>query len=191
VLPADEERLGIVRDETRRLSRLADGILELTRLERGTLPFHLERIDLSLPVRAAVDSHQVLLDTCELTVSVDIAEHLYANADADRLQQAVGNLLSNAARYTPAGGRVDVSLRAEATQAVITVADTGIGIAEGDINRVFSRFWRADGARERSTGGLGIGLAVTREIVERHKGTIGAARRPEGGTVFAIRLPLA
>ena len=191
VLPADEERLGIVRDETMRLARLADGILELTRLERGSVPFVCTRIDLAVPVRAAVDTHEALIETREIVLSVDIAEGTYACVDSDRLQQAIGNLLSNAARYTPAGGRIEVGVRRDRGQAVIEVADTGMGIAEKDLPLVFSRFWRADEARATTSGGLGIGLAVTKEIVERHKGTIGVTHRRGGGSVFAIRLPLA
>jgi two-component system, OmpR family, sensor histidine kinase BaeS len=191
VLPADEERLGIVRDETVRLARLADGILELTRLERGSVPFVCTRLDLAVPVRAAVDTHEALIETRGIVLSVDMAEGIYACVDSDRLQQAVGNLLSNAARYTPAGGRIEVGVRRDIGQAVIEVADTGMGIAEKDLPLVFSRFWRADEARATTSGGLGIGLAVTKEIVERHKGTIGVSRRRGGGSVFAIRLPLA
>ncbi len=191
VLPADEERLGIVRDETVRLARLADGILELTRLERGSVPFVCTRLDLAVPVRAAVDTHEALIETRRIVLSVDIAEGVYACVDSDRLQQAVGNLLSNAARYTPAGGRIEVGVHRDIGQAVIEVADTGMGIAEKDLPLVFSRFWRADEARATTSGGLGIGLAVTKEIVERHKGTIGVSRRRGGGSVFAIRLPLA
>ena len=191
VLPADEERLGIVRDETVRLARLADGILELTRLERGSVQFTCVSMDLAAPVRAAVDSLEALIETREIVLSVDITEGIHACVDSDRLQQAVGNLLSNAARYTPAGGRIEVSIRRDADQAVIEVADTGIGIAEEDLGLVFSRFWRADEARATTSGGLGIGLAVTKEIVERHQGTIGASRRRGGGSVFSIRLPLA
>ena len=191
VLPADEERLGIVRDETVRLARLADGILELTRLERGSVPFVCTRLDLAGPVRAAVDAHEALIETRRIVLSVDIAEGIYACVDSDRLQQAVGNLLSNAARYTPAGGRIEVGVRRDIGQALIEVADTGMGIAEKDLPLVFSRFWRADEARATTSGGLGIGLAVTKEIVERHKGSIGVSRRRGGGSVFAIRLPLA
>ena len=191
VLPADEERLGIVRDETVRLARLTNGILELTRLERGTVPFALERIDVAQPVRAAVDSLEALIETCELTLTSDIADGNLVRGDRDRLQQAVSNLLSNAARYTPAGGTVHVTLRRDRAMALIEVADTGIGIAEEDVGRVFSRFWRADDARATATGGLGIGLAVTKEIVERHGGTIAVQRRTDGpGTVFTIRIPL-
>ena len=193
VLPADEERLGIVRDETRRLSRLADGILELTRLERRTVPFDVRRVDAGASVRAAIDSLEALVETCELTLTSDISEGVWVRADRDRLQQAVGNLLSNAARYTPAGGRIDVSVRRDEESAIIEVADTGMGISDDDLPRVFARFWRADDARATGTGGLGIGLAVTREIVERLGGGISAGPRTDGakGARFAIRLPLA
>ena len=190
VLPADEEHLGVVRDETVRLARLTNGILELTRLERRTVPFECTRRDLSAPVRAAVDAHEALIETCELTLSTHFIDGIHACIDSDRMQQAVGNLLSNAARYTPADGSVDVTVRREANEGLIEVSDTGIGIAEEDLPLVFSRFWRADDARATTTGGLGIGLAVTKEIVERHKGSIGVARRDGGGTVFTIRIPL-
>jgi len=190
VLPADEEHLGVVRDETVRLARLTNGILELTRLESGSTTFECTLTDLAIPVRTAVDAHEALMETREITVTVDLAEGVHACVQPDRILQAVGNLLSNAARYTPAGGRVDVTLRSENGSAIIEVADTGIGIAEEDLNSVFARFWRADDARATTSGGLGIGLAVTKEIVERHKGTIRAARREGGGSVFTIRLPL-
>ena len=191
VLPADEEHLGIVRDETVRLARLTNGILELTRLEGGSLAFQMKRLDLTHPVRAAVDSHEALFETCEISFSSHLAENVFVSGDADRLQQAVGNLLSNAARYTPSGGRVEVRVRAEAGEAIVEVADTGIGIAEPDLESVFTRFWRADCARDRSSGGLGIGLSVTKEIVERHNGTIAVTPNEGGGSVFSIRLPQA
>lgn len=191
VLPADEERLGIVRDETVRLGKLADAILELTRLERGSLAFEMGRIDLAGPVRSAVDSHQALIEAKDLSLDTDIRSGIDVIGDPDRLQQAVGNLLGNAVRYTPAGGSVSVSAYASSGCAMIEVADTGVGIAEEDLSHVFSRFWRADDARASSTGGLGIGLAVTKEIVERHRGAVMVERRPDGGTLFRIRLPLA
>ncbi|HET6351044.1 MAG TPA: HAMP domain-containing sensor histidine kinase [Coriobacteriia bacterium] len=189
VLPADEERLGVVRDETVRLARLADGILELTRLERGSLPFEMDRVDLAAPVHAAVDTLAALMESRDLTLAVDVADGVYVNGDADRLQQAISNLLSNAARYTPSGGMITVRVAAEGDQAVTEVSDTGIGISETDLTHVFSRFWRADSARESTTGGLGIGLAVTKEIVDRHKGSIGVDSQLGTGTRFTIRLP--
>ena len=191
VLPMDEERLSIVRDETVRLARLADGILQLTRLERGTIPMRMSRVDLANPARAAVDSHRALFESCDLVLSLDVDDGVWVNGDPDRLQQATGNLLANAARYTPEGGRVIVAVRAEDGKGVIEVSDTGVGIAEDDLGLVFQRFWRADQARDRTSGGLGIGLAVVKEITERHGGTVGASRRAEGGTTFTLRLPLA
>lgn len=191
VLPADEERLGVVRDETVRLARLADGILELTRLERGAVPMRLESVDLEAAVGSAIDAHRAFIEACGLSFDVAVTSGLTVMGDPDRIVQALGNLLSNAARYTPEGGTVGLELAREVDLAVIRVSDTGIGIAEENIERVFSRFWREDSARDRSTGGLGIGLAIVKEIVERHGGTVMAARRPGGGTTFTIRLPLA
>ncbi len=190
VLPADEERLGVVRDETVRLARLADGILELTRLERGAVPMRCETVDLAAVVSGAIDAHRAFIEACGLDLDVRMTPGLMVDADADRIIQAVGNLLSNAARYTLEGGSVEVEVARELDRAVIRVSDTGIGIAEENVDRVFSRFWREDSARDRSTGGLGIGLAIVKEIVERHGGVVGASRRESGGTTFTIRLPL-
>lgn len=189
VLPADDERLAVVRDETVRLARLADGILELTRLERGSTPMRHDLLDADGPVRMAIDAHRALIEVCELELTEDLASGLTVVGDADRLTQAVGNLLSNAARYTPEGGRIDIVLRAEGDRAVVSVSDTGIGIPD-DSDRVFSRFWRADLARQTSSGGLGIGLAIVKEIIERHGGSVAARRRPDGGSIFTLRIPL-
>ncbi|PKQ15288.1 MAG: sensor histidine kinase [Actinobacteria bacterium HGW-Actinobacteria-7] len=191
VLPADEERLGVVRDETIRLGRLADGILELTRLERGSLAFDIQRIDLSQSVRTAAEAHQALMDARELEFTVEASPGAWVLGDADRLKQAISNLLSNAARYTPPGGRVELRVSNSAKHVNVAVSDTGIGISDEDMSNVFSRFWRADAARATATGGLGIGLAVTKEIIERHKGSIIVGRRPQGGTTFTLRLPRA
>lgn len=191
VLPADQEHLEVVRNETVRLARLADGILELTRLERGSVPVTMRLLDVADPIRMAIDSHRALMDAVGLTVHVDIADGLHVQADPDLLTQAVGNLLSNAARYTPKGGSVMIAVRREGDRALIEVADTGVGIAHDDADKVFQRFWRADNARHSATGGLGIGLAVVKEIVDRHGGSVGVTRRPEGGSVFSIKMPLA
>jgi two-component system, OmpR family, sensor histidine kinase BaeS len=155
VLPTDEHQLGIVRDETMRLSRLADSILELSRLERRSVTFHMEPMDLAEP-----------------------------------LAQAVANLLGNAARYTPEGGSVTVRLGRERGQAVVTVSDTGIGISAEERDRVFTRFWRSDAAWERARSGFGIGLAVVREIVDYHGGSVSFESEVGRGTTFMIKLPL-
>jgi signal transduction histidine kinase len=111
------------------------------------------------------------------------------SADADRLSQAVINLLSNALKFTPAGGAVDVRVEASPAGAYIGVADTGVGIEPDDLSRVFERLYRADSSRSRSTGGAGIGLSIAKAIVEAHGGTIAAASEPGRGTEFRISLP--
>jgi signal transduction histidine kinase len=108
----------------------------------------------------------------------------------DRLTQAFSNLLSNAARYTPEGGTVSVTLHCGPKQAVVTVSDTGIGIPEDQREHIFTRFWRSEAARERSRSGFGIGLAVVREIVEQHAGSVTfRSNEPGPGTAFEVCLP--
>lgn len=191
VLPADGEHLGIVRDETVRMGRLADSILELSRLENRSVAFRMAPIDPSAPLLRAVESHRALFDSLDLGLETHIDDGGLVEGDMDRLTQAFGNLVSNAARYTPEGGRVSVGLALQPREAVITVSDTGIGIAEEEHDRVFTRFWRSDEARQRTRSGFGVGLAVVREIVEQHGGAVGfRANTPGPGTTFEIRLPL-
>jgi signal transduction histidine kinase len=109
--------------------------------------------------------------------------------DPDKLSQAVINLLSNALKYTTAGGAVDVRVDARSSGTEIRVADTGIGIDVQDLPRVFERFYRADNSRSRATGGAGIGLSIAKAIVEAHGGTISAANQPGQGSEFLITLP--
>lgn len=190
VLPTDEERLGLIHDETVRLGRLAGSILELSRLETGSAVFGLVPVDAAGPVRTAIESSRALMESTGHTLAESLEPGLIVRADADRLRQAVGNLLANAVRYTPEGGTVRVRVVRDGREAVIEVADSGIGVPEPDRARVFQRFWRADPARSRVSGGLGIGLAVVREITERHGGSVGVHTSDLGGAAFVIRLPL-
>ncbi len=189
VLPADVERLGVVRDETVRLARLADSILELSQLEKGTAPFEMSIVDPADAVRTAVEAHRALLESAGLELSVDTGVGLRVLGDSDRLTQAVGNLLSNAARYTIPGGSVRVSVRRRSGDVEIVVSDTGMGMDASDSEHAFTRFWRADSARARSKGGVGIGLAVVKEIVERHKGRVKLESVPGKGTTVRILIP--
>lgn len=190
VLPTDEERLTLIHDETMRLGRLVGSILELSRLETGSAHFALAPIDLAAPVAVAVESSRALMESTGHALEQSVDSGLVVLGDGDRLTQAVGNLLSNAARYTPEGGRVRIRLLADGGDAVIEVADSGMGVSEEDRSKVFTRFWRADPARSRASGGLGIGLAVVREIVERHGGSVGVHPSDLGGAAFVLRLPL-
>ena len=190
VLPTDEERLALIHDETVRLGRLTQSILDLSRLETGSAQFASVPIDLAAPVAVAVESSRALMESTGHVFEPIVGEGLVVRGDGDRLTQAVGNLLSNAARYTPEGGTVRLRLLRDGSDAVIEVADSGPGVAEEDRDRVFTRFWRGDPARTRTSGGVGIGLAVVREIVERHGGKVGVHSSDLGGAAFVIRLPL-
>lgn len=192
VLPTDDEHLETVASETRRLSRLVQQMLDLSRMENRTAPLKLERIDTVSFVRRIVDSQQQLFSDHDLRLRFsDDTQGRPSDieADPDMVTQAVVNLMSNAMRYTPEGGWVVVSVRTSRRNVQIIVSDTGIGIAKEDLSRIFGRFWRADASRAREAGGLGVGLSVTKQIVERHHGYISVESELGKGTTFTIHLP--
>ena len=192
VLPADDEHLETVASETRRLSRLVQQMLDLSRMENRAAPLKLEQIDTVRFVRRIVDSQQQLFNAHDLRLrfSDDTQGRPSGiEADPDMVTQAVVNLMSNAMRYTPEGGWVVVSVRTSRRNVQIIVSDTGIGIAKEDLSRIFGRFWRADASRAREAGGLGVGLSVTKQIVERHHGYISVESELGKGTTFTIHLP--
>ena len=192
IYPADYEHLETVASETRRLSRLVQQMLDLSRMENRTAPLKIEDVEMVPFVRNIVNTQEPLFSQRELRLrfSDDTQGHdAKVQADPDMVTQAVINLLSNAMRYTPEGGWVVVSVGGDRRYVTIAVKDTGIGIAKEDLSRVFGRFWRADASRAREAGGLGVGLAVTKQIVERHHGFIAVESELGKGTTFTIHLP--
>lgn len=192
VLPADDEHFEVVASEVRRLSRLIDAMLKLSRLENGSTEFKAERTDVVYLVKSLVSSQHQLFHERGLHLRfVDETAHgeLYADVDPDLLREAIVNLMSNALRYTNEDGWIKVSLRQDKADFLVSVQDTGIGIAKEDIPQTFSRFWRSDVSRERVSGGLGVGLSITKEIVDRHNGTILVESELGKGTTFTIRIP--
>jgi signal transduction histidine kinase len=151
----------------------------------------MERIDIADPLHYALDAHHGLFESLGLTLDAYVREDLYVEGDIERLQQAIGNLLGNAARYTPEDGRITVASYEQDGNAVIQITDTGIGISDENIDKLYKRFWRADIARARATGGIGIGLSITKEIIDRHKGRIEVESEENVGTTFRIIVPLA
>lgn len=192
VLPADDEHLEVVASEVRRLSRLIDAMLKLSRLENGTTEVKVEKTDMVYLVKSLVSAQHQLFHERGLHLRfVDETAHgeLYADVDPDLIREAIVNLMSNAMRYTNPDGWVKVSLRQDRSDVLIGVQDTGIGIAKEDIPQTFSRFWRSDVSRERVSGGLGVGLAITKEIVDKHNGTILVESELGKGTTFTLRIP--
>jgi signal transduction histidine kinase/CheY-like chemotaxis protein len=173
------------------LTRLVDDLLDVSRISQGRIELQRKPVELRSAVRLAVDSLQWLLrERKHELVSITGAEPLYVQGDEARLVQCVVNLLHNAAKYTPSGGRIEVSLRAANGRVVIQVTDTGVGISSDLLPRVFDLFVQADRTLDRAQGGLGIGLSVVRRLVEMHGGEVSA--RSEGlgrGTTFQIELP--
>ena len=193
VLPADDEHFEVVGSEVRRLSRLIDAMLKLSRLENGSTEFKCERTDVVYLVKSLVSSQHALFHEKSLHLRfVDESPHgeLFADVDPDLLREAIVNLMSNALRYTNADGWVTVTVRQDRSDFLVAVQDTGIGIAKEDIPQTFSRFWRSDVSRERVSGGLGVGLAITKEIVDKHNGTILVESELGRGTTFTLRIPL-
>lgn len=172
--------------EVARMSRLVADLLLLGQADDGQA---LERtpVDIAEVVSRVVERARLLFPNHQ--IDVRSLETALVTGDADRLHQAILNLVENAARYTPAGGRIAVTLAAERGAIRIDVSDTGVGIAPEHQARVFERFYRVDSARSRRSGGSGLGLAIVKYVVEAHSGTVTVASQPGRGTRFTIRLP--
>ncbi|MCL2526550.1 MAG: ATP-binding protein [Coriobacteriia bacterium] len=191
IYPADSEHLSIILRETKRLTGLTNSLLELSRLEDEKTEFPMSVIDFNDPVNSSVSVNRASIEALGLTLIVNLKTGMKVNANASRMQQAVTNLLTNSMRYTPEGGTVTVTTFQKDNYACVAVKDTGMGMSSLELQHVFARFWRADSARDRATGGIGIGLPITKEIVERHGGKIEVESKVERGTTFTIMIPLA
>lgn len=193
-----KEALAGVDRQNQRLVHLAQDLLLLSRLEAAT-----ETLGTPTPkAQPACCLNDLILDVVEslsvlelaasiqLTAQIDAKEALYVNGNENQLVRLISNLVTNALQYTPAGGKVTVTLAQEEQQALIQVQDTGIGIAPEDQVHLFERFYRVSRDRSRHTGGAGLGLAIAKAIVQTHQGTIQVQSEPGKGSTFSIRLPL-
>lgn len=179
--------------EVNRMTEMVDSLLMLARADEGRAPLHEDLFDLRELLAEAAETASLLGE--QAGVDVDVAEPsapIVLAADQARIRQLLMNLLTNAIKYTPAGGKVAIGCRVEGQMVQLDVMDTGIGIAPGDLPHIFDRFWRADAARSRtgSRPGVGLGLAICQWIAEAHGGTIAVQSRPGRGTTFTVTLPL-
>jgi signal transduction histidine kinase/ActR/RegA family two-component response regulator len=190
---ARQQQKAIVRRQAQMLSRLVDDLLEVSRITSGKVALRSGRVELGALVSRAVDTLLPAAAAEGLTVEVArSAPFVWVLGDATRLDQIFANLLTNAIKYTPAQGRIHVSIGVDGAQAVVSVGDTGVGIEPEMLPRIFGLFRQLDRTLHRAKGGLGIGLTLVRNLVELHGGTVQA--RSEGlgrGSEFVVHLPLA
>jgi signal transduction histidine kinase len=204
VLPTDAEQLASLHEETLLLSRLVADLRLLSLAEAGQLKLELAEADLSELVSKAVERMRPTAQVKGINLQLDVPPAAPVLADADRLNQVIGNLVDNALRYTPAGGvvtiqvslagpdRADAPLPAAGRKSyLVTVTDTGAGIPPADLPHVFDRFYRADKSRARVSGGSGLGLAIVKQLVEAHGGKVWAespAFCPPDGLGYGTRI---
>jgi two-component system sensor histidine kinase SenX3 len=176
--------------EAGRLAQLTSRIMNLSRLQAADEFTDEREVAVDEIVASAVEAHAVQAGSAGVEIVRGGDRGLFVRGDAQVLSEAVGNLIANAIAYSPKGSNVGVGVKAVDEVVEIAVTDRGIGIAEGDQERVFERFYRADQARSRRTGGTGLGLAIVKHAVQRHGGEVRLWSRPGRGSTFTIRLPL-
>lgn len=180
------EAVRIIDEEVRRMARILDDLLALARMRAGVVreyqPLDLGTLVTEVAARAKALGERTITTTCE--------DDVWVSGDPDLLEQAMLNIVRNAIQHTSVGGRIDMVCKADGPRAVLTIADDGPGIPEEELNRVFDRFYRAQGPRPADSGGSGLGLAIVKGLVELHGGTVSVTNRTAGtGAVFTITLP--
>ncbi|NEA56439.1 HAMP domain-containing histidine kinase [Streptomyces sp. SID13666] len=187
--PADHHLLALLLDEAMLLHHIIDDLRDLAAAEAGSLVLHREGLQVRQVLEQVAAAHHGAAGPAGVALFIDAAEQLEVYADPVRLRQVISNLVSNAIRHTPKGGRVVLRSRVEGDELLMEIADSGSGIDPADLPHVFDRFWRADKSRTRQTGGSGLGLAITRKLTEAHDGTVSVTSAPGLGSVFTVRVP--
>jgi PAS domain S-box-containing protein len=182
--------LEVIERNTGQLRRIIDELLELSALDTGHAAVSDAPVDLAEVVRASAQATRAAIAGVPLEVRTDVPDRLVLPGDGRRLRQVVDNLLGNAVKYSPDGGRITVTLRADGGAAELSVADTGIGVSPEDRKELFTRLYRSSSVRDRAIPGTGLGLAMSRAVVQRHHGTIEIVDHDGPGTTVLVRLPL-
>lgn len=187
-----EREREIIERQVHHLIRLVDDLLDISRITRGSVELVRAPVSLSRAVSQSTEAAQPLLEERRHRLSLDLAEELVVDADIHRLVQVIANLLTNAAKYTPDGGHIALAVRGDGDAARITVRDNGVGMPPELLPRVFEMFVQGERSPDRAEGGLGLGLAVVKNLVERHGGRVAAeSEGPGKGSTFTVWWPLA
>jgi heavy metal sensor kinase len=184
------DRVGSALEEVDRLAQIVEGLFAISRLDAGEAAAEWVSLDLAHLTAATVDQMALLADDKEISICCEASTPVWVKGDRARLKQVVVNLLDNAIKYTPPGGRVVLKAEAVDLQAVLEVVDTGIGIPSEALPRVFDRFFRVDQARSRDHGGAGLGLSIVKSICTAHRGRVDVSSVPGRGSRFRVELPL-
>ncbi|MEU7783125.1 HAMP domain-containing sensor histidine kinase [Amycolatopsis sp. NPDC049159] len=190
-LPFDHALSASLLEETALLQHIVDDLQDLAAADAGQLRLHPEPLDAAELAGHVVVAQADRAAAAGVGLTVEADGDTALAADPVRLRQVVGNLVTNAIRHTPAGGRVTIRVSSTVDEVALAVADTGTGIAAADLPHVFDRFWRAEKSRSRQTGGSGLGLAIVRHLVHAHGGTVTAESEVDSGSTFTVRLPKA
>lgn len=187
-----QQAAGVICSEAGRMHRMVMELLDLARIDAGTLEFRRLPIDLNALLQGVVEKFKPQAKESEVNLIAEIESVPTITGDSDRLAQVFTNLLDNAIKFTPPGGKVKLRAAPLNDQAQITVEDSGPGLAPEELERIFERFYQVDRSRPGGSGrGAGLGLAIAREIIEAHQGQISAHSNPGEGTIFVVKLPLA
>lgn len=183
------EFVGDIGEEAERLQRITEKLLTLTRLD-AAVTVATEAVDMEEVIRRVAHMLEPLAQAVEVSIALELEEGLTIRCTRDDLYQIVFNLVENGVKYNLPGGTVRVATRTELDRAVLVVEDTGVGIPQEDITKVFDRFYRVDKARSRAAGGTGLGLSIVQDTARRYGGTVRAQRRETEGTRFLVTFPL-
>jgi len=185
---ARREALADCLEETERLTTMLDTLMDISEAETGAMKLSMENVDLSALIDEVVELYDFVAEDKGVTVSVNSARALYLPADRSRLRQVIANLVDNAIKYTPRGGRVEIQSLQEDHQVVLLVRDTGVGIPPDEVTRIWDRLYRGD--KSRSQRGLGLGLSLVKAVIQAHQGRVEVSTNSSGGSRFSLYLPL-
>ncbi|QSX08016.1 hypothetical protein J0B03_09410 [Alkalibacter rhizosphaerae] len=175
--------------ETETMSRMIENLLILAQADNNQIPVVMEKVDVTALVKNVGDKFQPIAKEKQLQLDSIVSDNVHMTGDRDKLNQLIMILVDNSIKYTPPGGCITLSLMHTTDKVIITVKDTGIGMAQEELDRIFERFYRVDKARSREQGGSGLGLSIARWIIEEHRGKIHVNSTPEEGSTFTVELP--
>jgi signal transduction histidine kinase len=188
--PAITDQIGSALEETHRMSHIVESLLAISRLDAGEAKMQKTRLNLGQVAAATTEQMRLLAEEKSIRLTSTVDSEVYVEGDRSHLQQVVVNLVANAIKYTQEGGEVEMRVGRKASAAVLEVADNGAGIPDYALPHVFERFYRADKARSRESGGAGLGLAIVKAICTAHGADLHVFSKEGKGSTFVVELPL-